>query len=141
MQTRRELWLTVAAAILGGCQRPQAGKEPPLPNNVGQDWQLQSEEGILTAQLPHQIRTMGVQNAWRGVYAGPGNFMVDYYMMGTPSNAFEAMQNWRPEEGKMAFHHERGFIVVESHDASREEMQQFVRQLQQSLQERGAERN
>ncbi|MBX9600552.1 MAG: hypothetical protein K2X35_06100 [Bryobacteraceae bacterium] len=103
--TSRRAWLLLA--ILGGCARDA---ELQLPRQVG-SWSLR--EG--------------------NVYRGPGEVKVVISRLDNSSAAFEAIQKWRPQPGRIAFQKDRFVVVLESDNLDPGGLNAFASQLEKSL--------
>src|SRR5258706_12721224 len=62
----------------------------------------------------------------RAVYAGPGTVTVTLTEMRSSGDAFEALQHWKPEAGRMAFFKDKFFAVAESKDLDQKAINAFV---------------
>ena len=69
----------------------------------------------------------------RGVYSGPGIVTVTLTEMQSSGNAFEAIQKWKPEQGKVPFQKEKYFGVAESKDLDTKALIAFVAGLEREL--------
>jgi hypothetical protein len=103
--TSRRIWLLTA--LLAGC-----GRDPDL-------------------QLPRQLDSWSLQEG--NVYRGPGEVKVIVSRMENPSAAFEAIQKWRPQPGRIAFQKDRFVVVLESGTLDQNGLNAFASQLEKAL--------
>lgn len=64
------------------------------------------------------------------VYHGSGTIQVNLIV--TPA-AFEMLQKWRPQKGRMAFYRDQYFFTAESQDADSDALNRFVTEFEKSL--------
>ena len=120
--TRRFLLLAI---VLCGCGRTE--KPPARPPETAGEWKLESAAEAARPAIP------GVAQSFHAVYAGPRRFEAEMHRMSADGLAFEAVQRWRPAEGRMAVHGGLWFVVVDRGDATREEAMRFARALEASV--------
>jgi hypothetical protein len=111
MQPRK--WV-LALAILSGCGSAPEPASVSFPAVFGRDWKLESAKAVPEAGAPDGVRRLGLRTASQAHYKGQHDVIVTLYRMSSESSAFELHQQWRPEEGKLAFHKGDLFIVLES---------------------------
>src|SRR5882724_5586075 len=99
--------------LLAGCA--SAPKPVILPANV---------EGGFT-----RTQSMGL----RAVYSGPGIVTVTLTEMQSSGNAFEAIQKWKAEPGKVPFQKDKFFGVAEWKDLDTKALIAFVAALEKEL--------
>ena len=119
---RRGMFL---AFVLSACGGPKT--EPARPPEAAGEWKLESASDAPRPAIP------GVAQTFHAIYAGPRRFEAEMHRMSGDGLSFEAVQRWRPEEGKMAVHGGLWFVVVNRGDASREEALRFARALEAAL--------
>jgi len=69
----------------------------------------------------------------RAVYSGPGAVTVTLTEMQSSGNAFEAIQKWKPEPGRVPFQKDKYFGVAESKDLDSKALIAFVAALEKEL--------
>jgi hypothetical protein len=97
--------------LLTACARP---KNLKLPQSV-QDWKLQDSSGR------------------HAVYSGVGVVRITIEEMPSSASAFERVQQWRPEERRMAIYKDRFFLVADASGISSETLSRFMAALAERL--------
>ncbi|MEO8025014.1 MAG: hypothetical protein ABI823_00990 [Bryobacteraceae bacterium] len=69
----------------------------------------------------------------RAVYTGPATVTVTLTEMQSSGNAFEAIQKWKPEPGRVPFQKDKYFGVAESKDLDTKALIAFVADLEKTL--------
>jgi hypothetical protein len=117
----RRAWLAAAVAV-AGCQKESAG--PALPEHLPEGWTRGALEGMTAAQP-----------TVRATYTGAGAVKVTATISEMPNAgaAFEAVQKWRPEKGRLCFHKERWFVVAESADLDARQLNAFAAALERAV--------
>lgn len=115
----RRAWLALAM-LLAACAKESRG--PSLPEQLPGGWTRGVIEGMTAAQPT--IRAM---------YSGPGKVTATVTEMAAAGLAFEAVQKWRPEKGKLAFQKDRWFVVLESADLDAGQLNSFAAALEKAL--------
>ncbi len=101
--------LLLAFLGCGGSREPFT----PAPQLFG-GWRLDSAEQVPLSRIPAQVSSRGVKAAFRAVYKNDSETAaVELFEMQTAPSAFELVQQWRPEDGKLAGHYDRWFFTVE----------------------------
>ncbi len=89
----------------------------------------------IQVRLPEKVegftRTQGM--GLRAVYSGPGIVTVTLTEMQSGGNAFEALQHWKPETGRVPFQRDRFFGVAESKELDSKALIAFVAALEKEL--------
>jgi hypothetical protein len=96
-------------------------------------WQRGETTPIAPEQSPELLRRLGLRAAVQSRYRGPGNVAISRYEMTSSAGAFEAAQKDRPAPGRLAFHHNRYFVVIESPDLDHKALFSMARALEQAL--------
>lgn len=114
MRSRR--WL-ILAALTASCSG-RGAKPEILPMQIGR-WKRKAVENIPGEQVPEQVKGMGFQRARRAFYQAETNrLLATVFEMNAQTVAFELVQKWRPQEGKIAFHQGPYFITLEGGNAA-----------------------
>lgn len=125
-------WLAVILALtaLSGCP---AGIqwEPEMPASLDGGWKLEKVERAPPENAPELLRQLQVADGMESVYGGPGKLTVSVYRLRTASSAFEAVQKWRPEPGRVVFHTGGVFTIVSSPDLDNAGLNRVARELEQ----------
>lgn len=109
MITRRAWWILLLP--LAACQNPNDRTEV-LPMTIG-EWRRVSVENMPPEEHSQELKQRGIKQARRGNYEANGvRLMAELYEYGSQAVAFELVQKWRPEPGKMAFHQGPYFVVL-----------------------------
>ncbi len=95
--------LIVSLLLLAGCSK----SEWRLPAQIEGGWKLSS------AQPDHDSAGLAAKRSITGVYEGPGKLLVSAFDLGS-GVAFEQVQKWRAQPGKIVFNHGNWFVVLES---------------------------
>jgi len=125
--------LLCALALLAGCGGSSPPSAPLFPSFVDPGWKLESVQAIDVASAPDVVRAVGLRAAWRASYAGPGRCEVTAFELSTSAAAFELVQKWRPQEGRVSTYSGTLFLVVESQQASQAELIRFAAGLETQL--------
>jgi len=126
----RLCWIAVLIGLLacGGTEEPFA----PPPELDG--WSLESFEPVPPQRVPAGVSSHSVEAAYRAVYRGEaGSAAVELYRMKAAPSAFELVQQWRPQEGKVAGYRGRWFFVVSAPEAGSEALSALADALEKSL--------
>lgn len=109
MITRRQWW--IALLPLAACENPNERIEV-LPMTLG-EWRRVSVENMPPEEHSQELKQRGIKQARRGNYDAKGARMTaSVYEYGSQAVAFEMVQKWRPEPGKMAFHQGAYFVIL-----------------------------
>jgi len=134
MKTRlkRLACLGIPAVVIAICsEQPSCATPIPLLSPVAAEWKLGSPQ-VCSQPVPAELRiwsgTTHARRACRAEYDGlPPMSLTIYYMPGWPgATAFDALQRWRIQPGKMAFYKGPYFGVVESPQAGRNALNRFT---------------
>ncbi len=134
----RKIWLS-AALFAAACGPGEQGLPWTPPAAIAGGWQLASSEAIPPEQAPEEVRRLGLETALRGRYDGPLPLTVEFYRMRSAPSAFELMQRWRPEPGRMASYKGRWFFLIQSDGAAHAELTAAAQGLEAALANRGAQ--
>ncbi len=115
----RRAWLATAL-LLAACAKESRG--PSLPEQLPGGWTRGVIEGMTAAQP-----------TVRATYSGSGKVTATVTEMAAAGLAFEAVQKWRPEKGKLAFQKDRWFVVLESADLDAAQLNSFAAALEKAL--------
>jgi hypothetical protein len=119
--------VTVTTA-LAACTAKKTGGPPEFPKYAG-DWTLQSG--------PEPAESVaGAEGAWVARYSGNPPMRLTVIRMPSQTGAFDAVQRWRAEAGKLAFYKGPFFGIVESPGADHAAMNRFAAAIQSSLPDR-----
>jgi hypothetical protein len=99
-----------------------------LPEQVADYRRVSLEPG----SAPEDIAQRGVAQAVRAAYQGKARVAVEVYQMKSETSAFELVQKWRAEPGRVAFHSGRNFVVISS-TLPQPELVAFSQALQRSV--------
>ena len=112
----------IAVALLIGCGAGEQTASFDFPDTLGAQWRLATVETIAVENTPAGVQELGLIEARRGVYEGPGQLTMVVYEMTTQPAAFELVQLWRPSDGQIAFHAGAAFVLLESDNLSAAEL-------------------
>ncbi|MBV6430718.1 MAG: hypothetical protein IANPNBLG_00835 [Bryobacteraceae bacterium] len=129
MLSRRSCLVLPLAAL--SCSNP-ADRQEILPMNLG-PWKRVAVETIPPEEYQQELRRLGVKRARRGVYQGPIRLTASLYRFGAPAVAFELVQKWRPQRGKLVFQQGDYFVILESEQDDHTSMNSFASVLEGSL--------
>jgi hypothetical protein len=116
----RWILLVTLAALLSACAQT-ADRKPPFPETVS-TWRLGSVGGD--------------GSKWIARYQGQPDITLDLSEMSSTTAAFSAVQNWRPEPGKLAFYKGRFFGMAQSPAADQRTLNAFVTAFEKTLPDR-----
>ncbi len=71
-------------------------------------------ENVPAEEHPAEIKRRGLKTARRAIYQRSGRYTGTIYEMGAQAVAFELVQQWKPEPGKIVFQEGFYFVVLES---------------------------
>jgi hypothetical protein len=118
--------------LFAGCDRVPVSPETLMPPALAGWNRLElSSEPLCSA--PPEVRALGLQQAHRAAYRGPGTLYVTLYSMSSSTSAFELAQKWKPATDAAVFYQENHFVVIDWRDAPRSAVQAFVNALQKHL--------
>lgn len=126
---KRRLWhVLIGAALIALFSGSFAPRLQALPT-ASAEWTLADQ--ALLKPVPPELKTWrgtaSAMRAWRATYRGtPAMTLTLYEMPRWPGGAFDALQQWRPQPGKMAFMKGTYFGVAESPDANQGVLTRFV---------------
>jgi len=91
---------------------------------------------LMPPRLPETVaggfkKTQGM--GLRAVYSGPAVVTVTLTEMESSGNAFEAIQKWKPEAGRMPFQRGKYFGVAESKELDAKALGAFVTAVEREL--------
>jgi hypothetical protein len=119
--------LAVCSILLISCGGAPKADPPLFPQAVGA-WSLKQSTDL--AQIPEQIRRLGIHRAGSAVYEGPGTLKVERYELTSDAAALEVEQTWRQAADTVGFHRDRYFTVVHWENTDRQAVAAFVRELE-----------
>jgi hypothetical protein len=125
---KRLLHILILAGVVGLADLifiPRLYSLPPTPAQ----WKLGSH--AVYKPVPAEFKTWrgtdGAVRVWRATYEGdPPIALTVYQMPWSPGGAWDAIQKWRPQPGKLAFAKSHYFGVAEAANASPETLKRFV---------------
>lgn len=121
--TSRRAWLAAAAAVASCARRPEG--PPEFPRYAG-DWTLESGPD-------HTEAIAGAEGAWTGRYGGKPAMRLTICKMPSQTGAFDAVQRWRAEPGKLAFYQGPYFGVAEAREADHATLNRFAAAIRAAL--------
>ena len=101
---------------------------PAFPKYAG-DW-------TLTSGPDNTEALAGAEGAWTMQYSGTPPMRLTVCKMPSQTGAFDAVQRWRAEAGKLAFYKGRFFGIAESPGADHAALNRFAATVQASLPEK-----
>lgn len=117
MPYNRRWFLALGTLAFAGCRNPNENREV-LPMEMA-GWKRKAVENIPGEQVPEEIKRLGFKKGRRAFYLGQaGRLLVTIFEMNHQTVAFEMVQKWRPQEGKLAFHQGAYFVTIEGGDAA-----------------------
>lgn len=125
---KRLLQMLILMALVGLAPLlfiPRLYSLPPAPA----EWKLATQAAYkpVPAEFKNWRGTEGALRVWRATYAGdPPIVFTVYEMPWSPGSAWDAIQKWRPQAGKLAFSKGNYFGVAEAANASLETLKRFV---------------
>ena len=114
--------LFVLLSFLTACAvpGPPAVTEPP-PRLTG-GWTLKSATPA-TETFPLALQPA---KAWHASYQGPVDFVADFYLFNSNTEAFEAVQKWRKAPGEITFHDGTFLVVIPAKNIPKQASGDFV---------------
>jgi hypothetical protein len=129
-------WLVLIGAVAieasHGLFIPQLKALPPTPA----EWKLVGQTVLkpLSRERPAWSGTSGALKAWRGIYDGAPPITLTLYLLPwSPGSAWDAIQEWRPLPGAMAFAKGNYFGVAASPGAGQGALKRFVQAVTATL--------
>ena len=109
----------------------------------GRDWKLPAEidGGWKLSVLPPSRETFELVNrlspkrSQMGGYEGPGKLLVSAFELANGPAAFEQVQKWRAQPGKIVFHHGAWFVVLEADGLDASQLSRLAAQIEKSMPE------
>lgn len=102
-----------------------------LPGELPDGWKLAGTED--ETDVPELVRQMGLRQAVRARYQGNGELTVRVFKMKAQASAFELVQKWRAEPGKMFFQAGDHFVILEQPGAAPEMLSRAAKELDRKL--------
>jgi hypothetical protein len=125
----KAFWLVLIGAVAIEASRglfvPQLKVLPPAPA----EWKLVDQTVLKPSsrEQPAWSGTSGALKVWRAAYDGtPPMTLTLYQMPWSPGSAWDAIQEWRPRPGAMAFAKGSYFGVAVSPGAGPDAVKRFV---------------
>lgn len=117
--------LCLLLAACGG-----AGKVE-LPGELPGGWKLTgtTEE----TDVPELVRQMGLRQALRARYEGPGEITARVFTMKVQASAFELVQKWRAAPGVIFFQSGDHFVLIEQPGADSAALSQVAKAMDEKL--------
>ena len=106
------LLLALPVTFLASCAGPSSSPFSPPPSVA--EWKIESVSTLSSGDVPATVGGLAVEEAVVARYTGPQPLAVTFCRMKTWAGAFEAMQHWRPEPGRLAFNRGPWFVVLDS---------------------------
>ena len=128
--TSRRVWLGLVL-LLSSCKN-MGDKMEILPMNLG-DWKRMAVENIPAEDHPREFKERGIKRARRAIYNGPARLTATIYEFGALGTAFELVQKWRPQEGKMASQEGVYFILLDAQGVEGKIVNDFASKLEAFL--------
>jgi hypothetical protein len=125
----KPVFLALSSILLMSCSAGPKQAGPLFPETVGV-WKLKQSSDLAPAQVPEQIRRLGMRRAGSAEYQGAGTLRVEIYELTSDAGAFEVEQTWRPTADTVVFHKDGYFTVVHWQDADKPAVAAFVRELE-----------
>ncbi|MCS7026818.1 MAG: hypothetical protein NZV14_18615 [Bryobacteraceae bacterium] len=117
---------------LASCQN-EAERREVLPMTLGVHRRL-NVENMPAEEYPEEYKRLGLKRARRALYQqGEAKILATVYEMASPAVAFEMVQKWRPEPGKLVFHQGPFFVVLASTPENQKPMNELAQHLEQVL--------
>jgi hypothetical protein len=104
--------------LLAACGPAREPSAPALPKQAAR-WTLDSDAH------PVADRVGAATTAWRWTFSGTPSMRLTGYAMPSETSAFDALQKWRAEPGKLAFYYGRYFYLAESPGAGFKDLNEF----------------
>lgn len=113
MKLAEALFLPLLVLLLGGCSNPNQNIEI-LPMTLG-DWKRMAVENIPAEEHTEELKRMGIKRSRRAIYqSGDNRVTIAVYEYGAGAAAFEMVQKWRPQPGKIVTSQGAYFVILES---------------------------
>ena len=120
----------VLLMILTGCASAPPAQVLPLELKGG--YKLNDNRSTPVGETAQLARQLGLRSAREAQYSGPAIVHVTLYEMTTSAGAFELVQKWKPEPGKLHFSQGPYFLLLESQSPPRQ-LQAFASALDSAL--------
>ena len=121
-------FLALFSILLVSCGGGPKQGTPLFPETVGV-WRLKLSSDLAAAQIPEQVRRLGMRRAGSAEYQGAGTLKVEIYELTSDAGALEVEQTWKPAADTVAFHKDSYFTVVHWEGADKTAVAAFVREL------------
>ncbi len=130
--TRR--WWMLAPLVFGACGEKAELPRDLFPQSVNGTWKLVEVRDLATAEAPDPVPRNSVERIRAATYkAGEGEIQARVYLLSSADVGAALGTRWRPSADTVFFNHGQYFVVVKWQAAEREQLRQFVTDLQKRL--------
>ena len=120
----------LALLLLASCGGPQTS--PVYPRAIA-GYTLRGEQVLTGGRIPQYVKPAGVRRVLQLAYQASNPIQVIVFETTGSSVAFEALQNWRAHDGKLAVHAGRFFVVAQCEKPDPEALNAFLSALEKQL--------
>ena len=136
---KRRNWLMAAAGWLAasGCRKPAALPRNVFPETVAGGWRRTERRELGASEAPDPVPRNEIERLVSASYEGPGKLEARVYVLDSEMVGVELSQRWKPSADTVFFARGPYFVVVKWQSAERKALEEFVREVENSLTEEG----
>ena len=126
----RFLSTAIALFLLAGCTSGGA-RDWKLPAEIEGGWKL----SVLppSRETFELVRRLAPKKSLMSGYEGPGKLLVSALELANGPAAFEQVQKWHAQPGKIAFHHGPWLVVLESEGLDASQLSRIASALEKTM--------
>jgi hypothetical protein len=113
------------------------GRVEPMPDLFPQVvagvWHRTALRDLPASESPDPVSRTSIDRIQTAAYQGPGKLDARVYQLTSSAVGLDVAQRWHPSADTVFFNQGRYFVVVKWHDAERQALQAFVRELERRL--------
>jgi hypothetical protein len=123
--------LLPASAIILCLACGGGSREWRLPAEIEGGWKL----SVLppSRESSDMVNSLSPRRSQMAGYEGPGKMLVTAFELGSGPAAFEQVQKWRAQPGKIVFSHGSWFVVLESEGLDTSQLSKLAGLIEKSM--------
>lgn len=123
--------VAVGLIMLAGCGDPLAS--PSYPRSVGEGYKLKNQQVVTGDRVPGAVKPEGLIRAVQLTYDASNPVQVFVFETKSASVAFEALQNFRPNDDVRGIQVERFFIEAQTDTPDAKALDAFLTEFEKQL--------
>jgi hypothetical protein len=137
MTRRACLGLPLTLAFTAACRHePAPLRRDVFPEAVGV-WRRTGLREVPASEAPDPVPRPSIRRLEVAAYEGPGKLEARVYELTDSAVGLDLAQRWRPSADTVFFWDRNYFVVVKWQEADRKALQEFLRDLEARLKQRG----